>query len=253
MEEVAIISGVSKGLGKAIAKLFLQANIAVFGISRSQTPELKAYAAENDLFYQHFTCDMASTDDLSNVMDELNDQLAAYKPVTIYLVNNAAVIEPVASIGKLDADKLAAHIQINITAPMQLLNQILQSANENNANLVSVLISSGAGDRPVYGWGAYCSAKAAGDMFVRTAAVEQKKQETQHKIISFNPGIMDTGMQATIRSKTADEFADIETFTSYKEKNLLRNPDEIAEILFDLITDKGNLENGKKYEAKDFL
>ncbi|MDY0395943.1 (S)-benzoin forming benzil reductase [Virgibacillus halophilus] len=253
MEEIAIITGVSKGLGEATAKLFLQADKKVIGISRSVSRQLEKYAEENDYEYQHFTCDLANMEQLLDTAGKIEKEIADSKPETMYLINNAAVIEPIKPVGKIEGKDLNHHVNVNISAPMLLLNECLRIADRSESDFSCAMVSSGAGDRPIFGWGAYCSAKAAVDMFVRTAALEQKELQTQHKIISFNPGIMDTGMQETIRTQTAADFADIKTFTAYKENNQLKNPNEIAEILFDLITDESNLESGKKYQAKDFF
>lgn len=253
LEEIVIITGVSKGLGEAVAKLFLQADKKVIGISRSVSRQLERYVNENDYDFQHIICDLADTEQLIHAVEEIEKELADAKPEAVYLIHNAAVVEPIKPIGKINPKDLTHHISINLSASMLLLNECIRLADENESSFSCAMVSSGAGDRPIYGWGAYCSTKAAVDMFVRTAALEQKKLQTQHKIISFNPGIMDTGMQETIRSQNAADFADIDTFTGYKENDQLKNTNEIADILFDLIIDESNLESGKKYQAKDFF
>ena len=54
-------------------------------------------------------------------------------------------------------------------------------------------------------------------MFTRTFGFEQEDEELPVRMISFSPGVMDTDMQAVIRSSSKEDFHDIERFRNLKE------------------------------------
>ena len=61
-------------------------------------------------------------------------------------------------------------------------------------------VSSGAGRKPYAGWSIYCATKAAIDQHARCVALDR----TPHLLISsVAPGVIDTEMQAEIRSSTS--------------------------------------------------
>src|SRR5690606_6459208 len=207
--KIALITGVSKGLGESIAKLFLESGIHVLGISRNPNNRLGKIAQKNNVNYQHYPCDLGNISEIEKTVKKIKEDVERYSPTIFYLINNAAVVEPINQVTLIGNQELANHFQINTLAPIILMNSMLQfSTNSNNA-FIGVNITSGAAERPIYGWGAYCSSKASINMYTKTAALEQDTLKTGHKIVAFNPGIMDTNMQQTIRSSSKDSFIEI--------------------------------------------
>src|SRR5699024_4715290 len=149
-----------------------------------------------------------------------------------YLINNAAVVGPIDQAQDVHPDALQHHYDINVVAPMIVMNTMINE--RNNALFNGENITSGEADRARYGWSAYCSTKASIDMYTKTLALEQKALGTNHKVFAFSPGIMDTEMQEKIRSSSPQQFANVDTFKGYHEQNLLSNTDEIASILVDI-------------------
>jgi benzil reductase ((S)-benzoin forming) len=88
-------------------------------------------------------------------------------------------------------------------------------------------ISSGAARRPVEGWSAYCAGKAGLDMFVRSVNAEYASAAAERSVraVALAPGVVDTGMQESIRSA---DFAQVQRFRDLKENNQLSNPDDVA-------------------------
>jgi benzil reductase ((S)-benzoin forming) len=91
-----------------------------------------------------------------------------------------------------------------------------------------VNISSGAGRRPISGWSAYCAAKAGLDMASRVAALEAETRGQAVEVASLAPGVIDTGMQATVRAASAEDFADVERFRAMKAEGALRPAADVA-------------------------
>lgn len=248
----AIVTGVSRGLGESVAKLFLEQGINVYGISRSVNGELSDHARENNTLYKHFSCDLSDTTAIEDTCEQISDQIFMEDPSTLYLVNNAAVIDPVNQSMNIKSEDLVHHVQVNTIAPMVLMNLFLKKVTAEDVPLIGVTITSGAAERPVYGWSAYCATKASMNMYTKTVALEQEELKTGNKVIAFSPGIMDTDMQEKIRSNSQEQFAEIDTFRAYKENNLLKESDDVGGVLVDILTDGATIENGKIYNVKDY-
>ncbi|WP_047982530.1 (S)-benzoin forming benzil reductase [Ornithinibacillus contaminans] len=251
--KIALITGVSKGLGESIAKAFLESGIKVLGISRNENKRLRKIADKNNVSYQHYSCDLANMSGLEATIEQLKQDMDSHRPSLLYLINNAAIVEPINQVHQLDNEALLYHFQLNTVAPIILMNQMLHFTTIIDANFIGVNITSGAADRPIYGWGAYCSSKASINMYTRTAALEQEEQKTGQKIIAFNPGIMNTNMQQLIRSSSKEAFREVDKFKAYKEKNQLRDTDTVGGILIDILNDEASIENGKIYQVNEYF
>ncbi|WP_040982023.1 (S)-benzoin forming benzil reductase [Oceanobacillus jeddahense] len=248
--ETAIITGASKGLGAAVAKLFLESGINVVGISRTDNTQLYSYAKENNADYQFISCDLSEKDAIEKVCQSLEEILFNDTLSKLYLINNAGLVDPIDRAENIEIDDLMKQIHVNTVAPMALTNYFLKKATENNIQLLTAIVTSGAADKPKYGWSVYCSTKASMNMYTQTVAIEQA--ETEHAIIAFSPGVMDTGMQEIIRSSSQGAFKDVESFRALKENNQLRDADVIGGVLIDILMDD-NIENGKIYDVREYI
>ncbi|API91116.1 MULTISPECIES: SDR family NAD(P)-dependent oxidoreductase [unclassified Virgibacillus] len=246
----AIVTGASKGLGKEVAKLLLSHGIHVIGISRSTTLDLNANAAANEVTYQGIAYDLGNVEKLEELMETIVTDLINDDVSGLYLVNNAAVIEPIDQGVNISPASLAYHFQVNAVAPMALTNLCLQYANKKGIPMVGLTVTSGAAEKPMFGWTAYCSSKASINMYIKTIAKEQ--DSANHKIIAFSPGIMDTEMQEKIRSSEKSAFQAVDTFKAYQENNQLQQTEEIARIAVRIML-QDDAENGKIYYARDYL
>ena len=127
--------------------------------------------------------------------------------------------------------QMANAIALNLTAPMILANTFISSLKEFKGPKRIVNISSGAGRKAYEGWGVYCTTKAGLDHFSRVIALEQANAEHPVDIVSIAPGIIDTGMQETIRASKEEAFPLLDQFIDYKENGLLSSADQTAEKL----------------------
>jgi benzil reductase ((S)-benzoin forming) len=92
-------------------------------------------------------------------------------------------------------------------------------------------ISSGAAFYPYSGWSVYCSSKAGLDMFTKVAGLEQAAEQQPVIIFALAPGIIETGMQESIRETDLALFPDRDKFISLHEEGKLAKPDDVAKII----------------------
>lgn len=218
--DVYIVTGASKGIGFELAKQLEEKGKKVIGLART-APE----GVENFV-----TADFAKTDQLEEVLAKILDGGMA-GATSWTLINNAGMVDPIGLIGSVSAKEMTKALAVNLTAPMILSNTFIAKLQRFEGTKRIVNISSGAGRKPYEGWGSYCTTKAGLDHFSRVAAVEQSKAKFPVEIVSIAPGIIDTGMQETIRASDEEAFPLLDRFVDYKEQGLLSSAEETAQKL----------------------
>lgn len=239
-----IITGGSKGLGEALVNKALSENHFVISISRSGYKLNKKNQAAS-----FFNLKMDLSKNFTSIEKKLNSLLKKidFKKIEhVYLINNAAQIKPVASVGKLDSAEVQKHIYLNYTVPVLITNWLLAQKLKNSGYKIIAQISSGAANFAIPSWSIYCSSKAAIEMFnsvmqlqlANTTApnINQLKSSQQMvKAFTYSPGIMDTGMQKMIRGLKSTDFPDVQRFKDYKENKNLRSALDVAENLYKIL------------------
>jgi benzil reductase ((S)-benzoin forming) len=226
-----IITGASRGLGEALARKLLDPRHHLFCISRSDHDDLIRDAEVKGAKLTSIAYDLAKYEGLERLMEEIAQEINADQAERIILINNAAVVSPVKPIHKCTAQELSASLHINVLAPMILSAAFIKWTTSLPIPKRILNISSGAGKRPVEGWSAYCSTKAALDLFTRCVGLEQQREKHPVEIVSISPGIIDTPMQAEIRSAKETDFPDLEQFVAYKKNGQLQPAQRVAEKL----------------------
>lgn len=214
--KVVYITGTSRGLGKALAEQYLEKGDTVVGMSRSSTIKQPNY--------QHISIDLSDIESLEKVVFRPTAEAEAY-----ILINNAGTLGEVKHVGALESLMIAKAVALNITAPMILTNKFLAALCNEKANKYVLNIGSGAGSSSVDGWSVYCSSKAAINMFGAVFDKELMLKESNCKVRTLAPGIIDTEMQSEIRKASIEHFSERKRFEAYKEQNELSSAPEVAE------------------------
>lgn len=249
----ALITGVSKGLGESVATFLLESKINVIGISRTENKDLLQIAKKNNVEYKHYLCDLSDRENVETMLVNVFQMLDTYKLSQIYVINNAATLDPINPTVNINNEQLEYHFTVNAITPMIILNTFLKHYKDREKLIIGANVTSGAANSPIYGWSAYCSSKASIDAYTKTAALEAEHLQTGHKIIGFNPGVMNTNMQEKIRKTNEHSFRDVETFRQLKENNVLQETDIVGGVLVDILTADVNIQNGKIYNVNDYV
>ena len=221
MQKVALITGTSSGIGKALAKLLLSENYLVFGYSRTNQIENKNFT---------FTkIDLSNMEEVQKLrfpnIDVASDLL---------LVNNAATIGSILPIHKKKNEEILREYNLNIISPTLLSRKFINNY-ANNKLLIN--ISSGAANKPIPSWSTYCATKSGLDMLTR---VIHKEKHENLKIFSIHPGVVNTNMQEEIRKSDANFFPIKQQFIDYYNKNELFSVDFVALKIFQIIAKNEN-------------
>ncbi|RZK24091.1 MAG: SDR family NAD(P)-dependent oxidoreductase, partial [Hymenobacter sp.] len=79
------------------------------------------------------------------------------------------------------------------------------------------------------GWAAYCASKAALNSLSETAQKEQDLRGTGVRIWALAPGVVDTAMQAHIRTAEVAQFSEQAKFTHYYAQGQLQDAGVVAQ------------------------
>ncbi len=231
-EQLAIVTGASRGLGHALVLALRKANYRVVGCARS--------GADFPPEVHYFQTDLADAARFLPDFDRVWEEVGGESFGKIVLLNNAALLAPIGRLEDGPLEELQLHLRVNVHAPLLLNRWLLQKTRAMRARVVSVGISSGAATSAYPGWSAYCLSKAANAMMSRCLTAEQRERESlgqaqgrQFEIWDFVPGVVDTAMQDLIRAQSAETFPSRDKFVDLKRHGQLASPSDVAQRLVD--------------------
>ena len=214
-----IVTGISRGLGKAIVEQLLDSGETVLGIGRSHD-----FSHPN---FSFLSCDFGNVDEVNNLKIELPEE-----PIT--LINNAGIIGNIQRLSDQETSDLQEVMQVNVISPMLLLQNVYSQVSDPSS-FTLVNISSGAANRAIPSWANYCASKAALNMLTETFYLEEKEKENHPKVYAVAPGVIDTDMQVQIRAASDIDFSSVENFREMKASNSLYAPELAAKKLLKLL------------------
>jgi NAD(P)-dependent dehydrogenase (short-subunit alcohol dehydrogenase family) len=234
----AIVTGVSRGLGEALATVLLARGFHVTGIGRASSSRLGGDR------YRFVEFDLANVRAIDEALRAALADVAARRPSVACLINNAAVAGPVGVYGRIAAADVADSLDINLAAPAALASVFCREFAGLHADRRIVNVSSGAAARALPGLGVYCVAKAGLEML--TAAIAAEQGPDGIRVISLRPGIVATDMQADARSYPDDAFPSVAMFRGFHEQGLLVEPQVAAERIVTHVIE-APVEQGRTY------
>ncbi len=237
MPNLALITGGSRGLGKALTSQFLEKGFEVYEISRS---------GESN---SNIKCDLSDLNSVNKTCDNLFKKISEKRWDEIILINNAGVLSPISSVDVLTTDDIALNVGVNQIAAFTIISKFIETFREQDTRKIIVNISSGAAKRGYAGWSLYCASKAACENFIRSVAAEERYKKHPVVAINYNPSVMDTDMQVQIRKSDIKHFPDKQRFLELKTKGGLKTADQVADHIKNLL--KTELVSGDNYTFLD--
>ncbi len=185
-ERVALVTGASRGIGRALAQGLASEGFKVAIVARSDE-ELKKLAAEVDRVSESLVCSIDISDDRL-VKDAVASILRKWGRVDV-LVNNAGIFE----LGSLDvaASSLDRLYQINLKAPFCFMQEVLPVMRKQKSGYI-FNIASVSGIEGYAGYGAYASSKFA--LVGLNEAIFKEISKEGIKITAICPSWVDTAM-----------------------------------------------------------
>jgi len=190
---VSLVTGASQGIGADIARWLGNAGYRVCLVARSPRA-LSDVAADVEHLGGRCHTVAADVSDPEACVQAVEETVSRFGRID-GLINNAGILEPLASITDADPDDWAYNVAVNLNGPFYLCRAAIPHLVPNNGRIVNV--STGAAVHPMAAWSAYCASKAGLTHFTRVLAAE----EPALTALAVRPGVVDTRMQEWIRSE----------------------------------------------------
>jgi len=245
--QVAIVTGAGRGLGEATAALLASAGAAVVLVSRTieQVDAVATTINANGGRAIALAADVSDTIQVEEIVESAIDQFGRVD----ILINNAAVVWPIEEVLEADPDEWAYNIHVNLVGPFYLARNILPLMLAQKSGRI-LNIGSGAAHLPIPGMSAYCASKAGIEMFTRVLAKEVAS--TKIGVNYLSPGMVDTPMQADIRSvDTNESVLDYSFWHEKSEQGQLTDAAAVAQHIYWLVGPWGNGRNGELFDSVD--
>ena len=225
---IALVTGASRGIGRAAALAYARAGAHVIALARTQgaleelDDEIRAVGSSATLVPVDLK-DMEALDRLGGAIFE------RWAKLDIFL-GNGALLGPITPLGHVTPKDWDSVMAVNVTANWRLirsLDPLLRASDAGRA----ILMSSGASWKSNAYWGPYSVSKAAVDALGRTYAAETAS--TSVKVMLVNPGPLRTRMR--------------EIAVPGEDPMTLRTPEDLAPHLVE-ISSPGWLDTGKLFD-----
>ncbi|RFB80698.1 SDR family NAD(P)-dependent oxidoreductase [Methylovirgula sp. 4M-Z18] len=191
---VALVTGASRGIGRALALALAAQGAHVIALARTQgaleelDDEIRRTGGEATLV----PCDLRDFDALDRLGAAIHER---WHRLDI-LIANAGILGPITPITHATPKSFADILDVNVTANWRLirsLDMLLRASNAGRA----IFISSGVAHRAIVKpfWGPYAISKSALEMLARTYAAETATVSNL-KVMLVNPGPLRTDMRA---------------------------------------------------------
>lgn len=190
---VVILTGASRGVGKATALHLASVGAALALVARSEEA-LEAVRREVERrggIAAPFTADIAEQGACEKIVSAVLERFNRLDA----LINNAGILSPMANTAEADPQAWKYNIAVNLLGPFYLIRSALNALQQSRGRIVNV--SSDAARHPIEGCSAYCAAKAALTHLTAVVAAESPKVTA----VAVRPGVIDTAMQSQIREE----------------------------------------------------
>jgi NAD(P)-dependent dehydrogenase (short-subunit alcohol dehydrogenase family) len=171
-------------------------------------------------------CDVSEAE---SVLETVERTLRDFGKLDV-VINCAGTIHPVGPCWQVDPEEWHANLKVNLLGAFHITRAVIPPLKDQGQGKI-IHVSSGAAQYPVFGWTAYCAAKAGLDHFVRVAAEEASPLGVS--VYGIWPGIVDTRMQEEIRKVSPELFGkeNIQRFRLYHDRGLLRPPEDPVRLI----------------------
>ena len=232
--KTALITGGSRGIGRAIAAAYVSAGARVFICGRRATDldrtldEMRASGAVID----GAAGDVSSAQDVSRIVGAA---LKSFGAIDV-LVNNASILGPRTTIVDYPIDAWREVVEINLTGIFLMTRAVLPGMLARRSGSI-INLTSGVGRVGKAKWGAYAVSKAGVESFTQVLADEVKSEGI--RVNSVNPAATRTRMRAQAYPA--------------EDPTTLPSPESITPIFLFLAADESVNITGQALNARDWI
>jgi 3-oxoacyl-[acyl-carrier protein] reductase len=216
--KVVIVSGGSRGIGRAIVELFSAEGADVTFLFRESSAAAAEVVATGRAAGRQITAEQVDVRDSQGCAAAV-ERVAERGGRIDVLVNNAGLVRD-NLLGLLEDDDVRAVLDTNIGGIFNLTRAVVPHMIARRAGKI-INVSSVAGERGGRGQTNYAASKGAINAFTRALAVELAPRRIAVNAVA--PGVIETDMSQAIRDRAGEEV---------KSRILLRRFGTAAEVAY---------------------
>ena len=192
--KTAIVTGASKGIGKATVMELASLGVTVIAASRNveQLKNINTDGPHTAGQVHPIQGDVSNYEDVKKITQFA---LSLSGKIDI-LINNAGLIEPISKLADSSPEEWANVANVNYKGVYFCIRSVLPTMLGVGEGVI-VNVSTGAATSPREGWSHYCSSKAGALML--TKMVHHEYAQSGVRAVGLSPGTVDTDMQVSIR------------------------------------------------------
>lgn len=216
-DKIIVITGASKGLGKAMAYAFAQQGSKLILSARSKK-ELKTIANKIDAL--SFAADVAKE---KHIIKLASFAVKKFGRIDVW-INNAGIWMPHAPIEEMDSKKVHTIIHVNLLGTMYGSKAaLIQMKKQGSGTIINILSTSALEGRARSA--AYCASKYGATGFTKSLRLEAEPENIQ--VFAIYPGGIKTHLFDEEKPLNFDEFMDPNMVTQKILENLKKqNPEQ---------------------------
>ncbi|HEY5735783.1 MAG TPA: SDR family oxidoreductase [Nitrosopumilus sp.] len=230
--KVALVTGGSRGIGLATAKI-LSENGATVAITAKNKERLEKAVMEIPNAIA-IAADIRKTNDVKNVINKIIEKFGKLD----ILVNNAGIFPEIKKLHEIDEEEWNKVLDVNLTGQFRYTKAAIPHLLKTSGSIIN--ISSDAGIKAYQGFNAdaYSASKAALILLTKCWALEYSKNKIRVNCIC--PGVVDTDMtKPFLKTEKDKEFMDNE-----HPIGRIGQPDEVGKAVLYFASDDASWTTG---------
>ncbi|MCK0070109.1 SDR family oxidoreductase [Kordiimonas laminariae] len=236
--KTVLITGAGRGIGAATARYFAKggANLLLVGKSPANIERLAEEINAGGGKALAVQCDVAKFDDVQRAVDTC---LAEFGSLDV-LINNAGIIDPIATLEESDPAAWGYAGDVNYKGVYHGIKVAIGPMKKQRGGII-INLSSGAANSILEGWSHYCSNKAASKKLTEIANQELGRYGI--RVIGISPGTVATDMMHSIKASAINPVSRLDW-------NSHIPVDWVAKAIAFLCGDEGQLYVGTDFSIK---
>lgn len=228
-----VVTGGSKGIGKAITRAFLNngASVMICGRNRSDLETARSELSQYGKI-QIFRADLAHRSDITGMVSRIKETFGNLD----VLVNNASILGKRVLIEDYPENIWDEVINVNLNAQFYITKALIPLLKENTRGGSVINVSSSVGRSGRAYWGAYSVSKFG--LEALTQILAQELESSGIRVNSVNPG----GTRTDMRARAYPD----------EDPSTLPTPEQITPVFIYLASDESKSETGKEFNARDW-
>jgi len=196
-KKVALITGGSRGIGRAIAELFMKEGAEVVITSKNQKQLQQTSQEIGNSFF--VVGDVRNENDVKNVIDKT---IKKFGRIDI-LVNNVGVLPKMKPLDKITEKEWNEIIDVNLSGHFRFTKYVIPQMKKNGGSIINISSDAGLKAFENFYADAYVAAKAAIILLTKSWALEYAKNNIRVNCVCA--AVVDTDMSRSLWLNTKEQ------------------------------------------------